>query len=334
MTHETAPPSPRGPAGRLARRWGLPGRERCRTALGATPRAMWDDDVSDWAAALTYYAVLALLPALLVAVSLIGLAGPAATEELIDQVTAIAPAESGTAVRASLEHMAHQRSAAWALTVVGTVSALWSASSYLAVFRRALHAMHGVRDNRPAWRTAPRILATAVLLMVLLVCTAAALMITGSLAHAVGQLLGVGSAALTAWNVLKWPLLLALVTGLVLLLFRSGPQAARGLSRSAPGGLLAVLLWLVTSVGFTIYATRFGSYDQLYGSLAGAVIFLMWLWLSNLALLAGAQFNAELTRGAAPMAPRHARTRFRPEPGRIVQDRSPSDPNRTLDGHL
>ncbi|WP_435835507.1 YihY/virulence factor BrkB family protein [Streptomyces avermitilis] len=276
-----------------------------RAALRRTPVSMWRDDVSDWAAALTYYAILALLPAMLMAVSLIGLVSPRVTDDLIAHVTAWAPAESGNTLHGSLRHLAGERSAALTVAIGGGVSALWSASSYLAVFRRALHAQHGVEDTRPALRTAPRILLTAVTLLALLLGSALLLVLSGSLLEALGRRAGLGGAGAAAWTLLRWPALLALVALLVLVLFRTGPREVRELRHALPGGMLAALLWLTASAGFTAYASGLGAYSRLYGSLAGVVVFLVWLWVSNLALLAGAQFTAELTRAErAAQAPR------------------------------
>lgn len=276
-------------------------RTRWRVALRRTPAAMWRGDLSDWAAALTYYAVLALLPALLMTVSLVSVFSAATTDALIAHVTSWAPASSGVALRGSLRDLSDQRSAALTMAAAGALSALWSASSYLAVFRRALHAMHGAVDRRPAWRTAPWIVLTAVVLLALLVASALVLVISGPVADGLGRRLGLGGAGETAWLLLKWPTLLCLAAFLVLVLFRTGPPDARALRRSLPGGILAALLWLTASVGFAAYADLAGAYSRLYGSLAGAVVFLVWLWLSNLSLLAGAQFAVEL--GAVPDGP-------------------------------
>ncbi|MGY0068133.1 YihY/virulence factor BrkB family protein [Streptomyces sp. QTS137] len=257
---------------------------------------MWNDNVTDCAAALTYYAVLALFPTLLVTVSLIGIAGASATENLISNVIAVVPAESRPVMHSTLRSMADQRTAAWVLAVFGTLGALWSSSSYLGVFRRALHAMHGVEDLRPAWRTTPRLVITALVLLALLVTSALVLVLTAEAAPALGRLVGLDSMAGTAWNVLKWPLLLGLVAVLVLVLFRSGPARTRGVRQRLLGDALAMALWLAASAGFALYASQVGSYNRLYGSLAGIVVFLVWVWLSNLALLIGAQFNAELAK--------------------------------------
>ncbi|WP_326647727.1 MULTISPECIES: YihY/virulence factor BrkB family protein [unclassified Streptomyces] len=275
---------------------GLPSRRDVLGALGRTPVSVWSDDVTDWAAALTYYAVLALFPTLLVTVSFIGIADSSQTQPLIERVAAVVPTISRPVLESALQDMAGRRSAAWFLAVAGTASAVWSASSYLAVFRRALHAMHGVRDQRSAWRTAPRVVLTACLLLGVLVSSALVLMLSGRLARTLGQALGMGSAATVTWDVMKWPLLLCLVATMVLVLFRSGPAQTRGVRRRALGGALAVVLWLVSSVGFALYTAHVGTYDRLYGSLAGIIVFLVWLWVSNLALLIGAQFNAELAK--------------------------------------
>ncbi|MFE9861078.1 YihY/virulence factor BrkB family protein [Streptomyces sp. NPDC005780] len=265
-------------------------------ALRRTPVSLWNDDLSDWAAALTYYAILALLPALLVTVSVIGLTDPGATKALIADITAFAPAESGAALRQPLEAATQQRTAVWLLVATGTLSAVWSASSYLAVFRRALHAMHGVPDTRPALRKAHIIVASAIGLLVLLMTSAFALVLSGPLARWLGHRMGLAHLGDAVWAVLKWPVLLCLVACLIMVLFRTGPASARGTRQGLPGGVLAALLWLVASAGFAMYATYIGSYSRLYGSLAGLVVFLIWVWFTNLALLTGAQFNVELDR--------------------------------------
>ncbi|MET7744522.1 YihY/virulence factor BrkB family protein [Streptomyces sp. NPDC005385] len=267
-------------------------------ALRRTPVSMWNDDISDWAAALTYYAILAVLPAMLVMVVAFGLISPDTAEQFIAHVTAYAPAQSGAELHQALGEMLRQRSAAWTLLVAGAASALWSASSYLAVFRRALHRMHDVADRRSVWRTAHRLVLTALALLGLLVVSALVLLLTGPVAEATGRVFGLDGQVAVAWGVLRWPLLLCLVALLVVVVFHTGPVVARRRRYSLPGGILAAFLWLVVSAGFAVYASMFGTYSRLYGSLAGLVVFLVWLWLSNLALLAGAQFAAELSEAA------------------------------------
>ncbi|MGW4199375.1 YihY/virulence factor BrkB family protein [Streptomyces sp. NPDC005004] len=265
-------------------------------ALRRTPVAMWRDDVSDHAAALTYYAILTVLPAMLVTVIATTLISPGTAERFITQVTAYAPAESGGQLHETLARMLRTDSAAWPLLVTGTASALWSATSYLAVFRRALHRMYRLEDRRSPWRRAHRIVLTALALLGVLVAGPLVLLLTGPGSEAVGSFLGLGSTAAFVWKLLRWPLLLCLAVVLVVVVFRTGPAPARARRNSLPGGVLAAALWLTASGGFALYASALGAYSRLYGSLAGSVVFLVWLWLSNLALLAGAQFTAELNK--------------------------------------
>ncbi|MFD8565720.1 YihY/virulence factor BrkB family protein [Streptomyces sp. NPDC059639] len=290
---------PHAPAGRprsLTARWRaarFPA--EWRTALRRTPVSMWRDDVSDYAAALTYYAILAVLPSLLVTVIGFSLISPGTAEAFVAHVTAYAPAQSGTQLHDVLSRTLKGGTAAWTLLVAGAVSGLWSASSYLAVFRRALHRMHRVADRRSPWHKAHRIVITALALLGLLVLSSLVLLLTGPVAESLGRTLGLGTEAAWAWSLLRWPVLLAVVALLVVIVFHTGPVAARVRAHSIPGGILASALWLCVSAGFALYASALSTYSRLYGSLAGAVVFLIWLWLTNLALLAGAQFTAELT---------------------------------------
>ncbi|MFJ6659518.1 YihY/virulence factor BrkB family protein [Streptomyces sp. NPDC091377] len=268
-------------------------------ALRRTPVSLWNDDISDYAAALTYYAILAVLPGMLVTVLAFDLVSPGTADAFVTHVIAYAPAESAGDLRSALSRALGADANTWPLIVAGTASALWSASSYLAVFRRALHRMHRVEDRRSTWRKAHRIVLTALALVALLLAGSLALLLTGPLAEAAGRALGLGATAALGWRVLRWPLLLGLVALLVVVVFHTGPAAARRRAHSLPGGALAAVLWLTVSTAFALYASTLGTYTRLYGSLAGVVVFLIWLWLSNLALLAGAQFTAELSRNGS-----------------------------------
>ncbi|WP_424210652.1 YihY/virulence factor BrkB family protein [Streptomyces sp. BI20] len=296
LVHSPVPgPTAGAPGGAVAA-----GLRRLGGALRGTAVRGWHDNIADHAAALTYYAVLALVPALLIAVSLVGLVGDGTRERVIADVTAYLPAQSAGALRETLTDLTAAPSSMWLLVATGALSALWSASSYLAVFRRALHAMHRVPDTRPALRTAHTIVITALVLLGLLLTATAGLVLSGPVARRVGALVGLDGTG--TWAVLRWPVLMGVVTALILVLFRTGPAGARGNRRGLPGGLLAAVLWLAASGLFTLYA-QVGTYSRLYGSLAGVVVFLVWLWLSNLALVIGAQFNVEWWRppvGAAP----------------------------------
>lgn len=263
-------------------------------ALRRTPVALWNDDITDYAAALTYYAILAILPTLLVTVLAFGLISPDTAQQFIAHVTHYAPGQSGTELHDLLTSTLNRHSAAWTLLAGGTASALWSSCSYLAVFRRALHHMHRTPDRRSPWRTAHRIVATALALLVLLAVSALVLIVSGPIAQGIGNLLHLDSSVPFVWSLLRWPLLLTLVAVLVVVVFHTGPPEARRRRYSLPGGTLAAALWLAVSAGFALYLSLLGTYSRLYGSLAGIVVFLIWLWLSNLALLTGAQFTANL----------------------------------------
>ncbi|MGW7319804.1 YihY/virulence factor BrkB family protein [Streptomyces sp. NPDC054854] len=269
---------------------------RTRAELRRTAVRVWNDNLADHAAALTYYAVLALLPALAIAVSLVGLSGGATTERLITELTSYAPPQSAQVLRDALGGLLAERSSMVALLISGVVSSLWSACSYLAVFRRALHTMHGVPETRPPLRAAHMLVVNAMSLLVLLVAGAVGLVVSGPVGRWVVRATGGDSPHVIA--LLRWPVLLAVVTFLVLILFRTGPAQSRGTRRGLPGGVLAALLWLAASGLFTLY-TELGTYGRLYGSLAGIVVFLVWLWFANLALLTGAQFNVERARRPA-----------------------------------
>ncbi|MEV4947121.1 YihY/virulence factor BrkB family protein [Streptomyces sp. NPDC053755] len=279
------------------------GRGEYARALARTPVAVWADDLTDWAAALTYYAVLAVFPALLVIVFSTALLGTGSPQEVIAQLEAFVPEAAHPVLAQALGSPREDQSVRWMLVVLTGGAALWSATSYLAVFRRALHAMYGVPDCRPAWRTLPAVLLRAVTVLALLVSGVLTLTATERVARAIGRGTGRDHQAALVWAGLRWPLLLLVVVALVLLLFRSGPPEGRGVRQTVAGGALAVLLWLLASVGFAFYAAHIATYDRLYGSLAGVVAFLVWLWVSHVVLLAGAQFNAELARDGEPQRP-------------------------------
>ncbi|MFD7736403.1 YihY/virulence factor BrkB family protein [Kitasatospora phosalacinea] len=259
---------------------------------------MWNDDVTDFAAALTYYAVLAILPALLATVVGFALISPAAAREAAVQLAGLVPGRAGAELGEVLIQALGGGSAGWTLMAAGAGSALWSCCSYLAVFRRALHRMHGTSDRRSPLRKVPRIVVTAAVLLVLLAVSALALVLSGPVAAGAGRVLHMGGTAPLVWSVVRWPVLAVAAAALVLVVFRTGPEPAWRRWGSLPGGVLAAALWLVFSAGFALYTGVIGTYSRLYGSLAGTVVFLVWLWLSNLALLAGAQFTAELHRAA------------------------------------
>ncbi|MFI6165615.1 YihY/virulence factor BrkB family protein [Nocardia sp. NPDC051052] len=266
--------------------------------LRRTVLELLDDNLTDWAAALTYYSVLSIFPGLIVLTAILGALGPSATQSLIDTIQEIGPG-SGTALLVdSLEQLQGSPQLAGPLAIIGLATALWTASGYIGAFMRASNAIYDTTEGRPIWKTIPvRIGLTAAMVVLLAVC-AIGVVATGSIAERLGRWLGVGSAGVLVWDIAKWPVLAVLVSLLFALLYWAAPNAQQpGFRWLSPGSMLAVLLWIVASAGFAVYVANFGSYNKVYGSLGGVAVFLVWLWISNVAVLLGAEFDAELARG-------------------------------------
>jgi membrane protein len=255
------------------------------------------DNLTTWAAALTYYGVLALFPALIALVSILGLIGHAVTQPLLNDLNKLAPGSVRSILASALHNLQHGRGAAGALFVVGIVGAIWSASGYISSFMQASNAVYEVHEGRSFWIRLPIRLAVTVVLLVLLSLSAVAVVLTGGLAGQLGKLLGIGGTAVTIWDIVKWPVLLLVVSFIFSILYWASPNVKQGGFRwISAGSLLAVTVWVTASALFALYVGNFGSYNKTYGTLAGAVIFLIWLWISNVALLLGAELNAEIER--------------------------------------
>jgi YihY family inner membrane protein len=276
----------------------LPGGSWWASVKG-TVREFQVDNLKDWAAALTYYGVLSIFPALLVLVSLIDLAGRSTIQTLLDNLGQVAPGSVNQILEGAIRSLEQTRGSAGVLAIVGLAAALWSASNYVAAFMRASNAIYDVPEGRPIWKTLPIRIGVTVIVMVLLAVVAVAVVATGGLADRIGRLLGLGRAVVTAWEVAKWPVLLLIVSFLFALLYWASPNARQGFRWVTPGGILAVVVWVAASVAFAVYVANFASYNKTYGSLASVIIFLVWLWLSNIAILLGAELNAELERARA-----------------------------------
>jgi len=268
-------------------------------AVKRTVREFQVDNLKDWAAALTYYSVLSIFPALVVLVSLIGLAGRSTIQTLLDNLGQVAPGSVNQILEGAIRSLQQTRGSAGVLALVGLAAALWSASNYIAAFMRASNAIYDVPEGRPVWKTLPIRIAITVIVMVLLAASAVAVVATGGLADRIGRLLGLGSAVVTVWDIVKWPVLLLVISFMFALLYWASPNAKQGFRWVTPGGILAVVVWVAASVAFALYVANFSSYNKTYGSLASVIIFLVWLWLSNTAILLGAELNAELERGRA-----------------------------------
>jgi membrane protein len=256
-----------------------------------------DDELIDRAAALTYYGVLSLFPALLVLVSLLGVAGRSATEQVLDNLRRLAPGSARDIISSAVEQLQNNAGLGSLLAVVGLVAAVWSASGYVAAFIRTANAVYDVAEGRPVWKVLPLRVALTVVLLVLAVVSALIVVFTGSLAQEAGSVLGLGDTALTVWSIAKWPVLALLVMTMIAILYWATPNArVRGFKWITPGSLLALVIWLLASGGFAFYVANFGSYNKTYGALAGVIIFLVWLWVTNIAVLLGLEFDAELSR--------------------------------------
>jgi membrane protein len=253
------------------------------------------DELTDRAAALTYYGVQAIFPGLLVLVSILGLLGHSTTQSLIDNLGTITPGSVSSFIQTVIDNAQKQQATASIAGILGLVFAIWSASGYVAAFMRSANRIYGLPEGRPIWKTAPVRLAITLFTMICLIVGLVIVVATGAVADKLGQALGLGSTAVTVWDIAKWPVLLLLFVIMLAVLYSAGPNVRHGGFRwITPGAALAVVVWLVASGLFAVYVANFSSYNKTYGALAGVIIFLVWLWISNLAILLGVELDAEL----------------------------------------
>jgi membrane protein len=281
--------APRKPTDVRVKAWG--------GVLKRTVRAFREDNLTDWAAALTYYAVLSIFPALVVMVSILGLAGDSATQSVLDNLNQLGPGPATDIVSGAIREIGSSQGTAGVALIIGLAAALWSASGYIGAFSRASNVIYEVEEGRPFWKLRPLQLAMSLLLILLVAVSAIAVVVTGPLAEQVGELFGLGGTAVTVWDLAKWPVIVLIVITMLGVLYYGAPNVRQpGFRWITPGGLVGVSLWILASAGFALYVANFGSYNKTYGSLAGVIVFLVWLWISNLAVLLGAELNAELER--------------------------------------
>jgi membrane protein len=282
-------------------------------AARAIPGAFGRLELNDHAAALTYYAILAVFPGMIVLVALLNLFGDEGTVDgLLRIVEDLAPGSAADTFEGAARGAIEGGGAGIAL-VIGVAVALYSASSYIGAFNRAANTIYQVDETRPFWRKLPRQVALTFFLLVVLAIALLALLLTGPLADAIGGEIGIGDTALTVWSIVKWPLLAGVISVLFAVLLFEGPNVDhKGFRGLLPGSILAMLLWLAASVGFALYVANFGSYSNTYGSLAGVIVFLIWLWISNLALLVGAAYNVELAKTGTMVTEAEAMTGSEP----------------------
>ncbi|MGN9813213.1 YihY/virulence factor BrkB family protein [Micromonospora sp. BQ11] len=273
-----------------------------RGVLVRSVQSFLKDNCADWAAALTYYGVLALFPSTIVVVALVGLVSNG--EETVDTVLDLARDVGAGAVVGNegfvnvVRGVVEQQNGSGVLLSFGLLGALWSASGFIGAFTRASNAIYGVEEGRPVWKLRPMQIGLAAVSMVLLAVVAVGLIVSGPVTDAVGNLINAGGLARTVWSIVKWPVLAMIMMVLLSLLFWIAPNVKQPRFRwLTPGGAVALVSWVLASFGFGLYVANFGSYDATYGSLGAVIAFLVWLYLSNSALMLGVQINAELQRG-------------------------------------
>ncbi|MDQ6934430.1 MAG: YihY/virulence factor BrkB family protein [Actinomycetota bacterium] len=284
------PAKPEKPTDLHKQSWAYVGRK--------TIREFGEDQCTDLAAALTYYAVLAIFPATLALLSLLGVVGQGqkSLNTVLDVLRPMVSPSTLTSVKPTLEHLANSGGAGITL-VVGILGALWSASGYVGAFSRAMNRIYEVAEGRPFWKLRPTMLIVTALSILLSAVALLILVVSGPVAKSIGNVIGLGSTAVTVWGIAKWPVLALVVVLVVALLYYATPNVKQPKFRwVSPGAFLAILVWLLASVGFAFYVANFSSYNRTYGAVAGVVVALLWLWITNLALLFGAELDAELER--------------------------------------
>jgi membrane protein len=290
--------------------------------LKRTASEFSEDNLADWAAALTYYSLLSLFPALIAMFSLIGLFGDptSTTRSLTEIITEIGPESAAETFSGPIESLVANRSAAGFALVLGIAVAVWSASGYVGAFIRASNVIYETPEGRSFWKLRPLQLAITLLLVVMMALLAVGLVLTGPVVNAIAEPLGIGDTAVEVWNVAKWPVMAAIFITMVSVLYYASPNVKlRGFTWVTPGSFVAIVIWAIASALFAVYVSNFGSYDKTYGTLGGLVALLVWFWISNLAILFGHQLNSERERSAeieegVPRAERELQLEPRAEP--------------------
>ena len=268
--------------------------------LSRTASEFADDHLVHWAAALTFFAVLSIFPAMLALVSVLALVGSSALQPLIENVSALAPGTARAVALDALTSIERNRSQAGPTLALGVVVALWIASAYVGAFIPASNVIWDVDEARPLLKKLVVRLMLTVVLLLLIALTAIGVVLTGPIAREIGDVVGLGEQAVAAWSYLKWPFLAAVVTVLLAFLYWAAPNVRHpGWRWLTPGSVLAVALWILASIGFTLYVNHFGALNATYGSIGGILVFLVWLWLTNVAILLGAELDAEIERTRA-----------------------------------
>jgi membrane protein len=306
--------APKGPTDLEARSW--------KGVAKRTFREFREDNLTDWAAALTYYGLLSLFPALIAMVSLIGIFGdPQSTTQSITEIIGeIGPASAVETFSGPVRSLSANQSAAGFALVIGLAVALWSASAYVGAFIQASNVIYETPEGRPFWKLRPLQIGVTVAMILMMALLAVGLVLTGPVVEAIAKPLGISSTAVGIWNVAKWPVMALIFITMVSLLYYASPNVKlRGFRWVTPGSVVAIVVWAIASAAFAFYVANFGSYDKTYGTLGGLIALLVWFWISNLAILFGHQLNAERERSreieeGAPRAEREIQLEPRDEP--------------------
>ncbi len=287
-----------------------------------TAKEFQEDNLTDWAAALTYYGLLSLFPALIAMVSLIGIFGDprSTTESLTEIISEIGPASAAETFEGPIKSITENSGTAGIALILGLLVSLWSASGYTGAFMRASNVIYETPEGRPFWKLRPLQLLVTLAMIILLTLLAVSLVLTGPVVEAVAGPLGIGSTAVDVWNIAKWPVMALVFLLMIAVLYYASPNVKlRGFKWVTPGSLVAIVVWIVASALFAFYVSNFGSYDKTYGTLGGLIALLVWFWISNLAILFGHQLNAERERSleiaeGRPRAEREIQLEPRDEP--------------------
>jgi len=254
------------------------------------------DNLTDWAAALTYYGVQAIFPAIIAPVSIIGLVGGGLVQTLTDNANSL-PAPAKDVVVPAIQNLASSKGAAGIAFIVGILLALNSASSYVAAFTRASNDIYDVEEGRPIWKLKPQQIGIVLVLIILLVLIVVMVAVSGPVAKEAGKVVGAGSSAVQIWDIAKIPIVLLVVAFMFAFLYKTAPNVKQpGAKFFTPGGFVALFIWIVASILFALYVAKFATLNKTYGSMGGVIAFLIWLWITNIAILFGAEFNCELQR--------------------------------------
>jgi membrane protein len=286
--------------------------------LKRTLKEFSEDNLTDWAAALTYYGTLALFPALIALLSIVGLlTNP---QQLTDALTSVVPAQAANTLTPVIEQLAGNTAPVGLGLILGLAAAIWSASGYVGAFTRAANVVYETPEGRKVWKLKPLQLLVTLIGVLFAALVVAMLVLSGPVVDAVGQAIGLGGTVLTIWSWAKWPVVVVLVALMIAVLYYSTPNVKlRGFRFTSPGAAVALLVWGAASALFAFYVANFGSYNKTYGALAGVIVFLVWFWLTNLALLFGIELDAEIERtkelkDGVPLAEKEIQLDARAEP--------------------